>query len=137
LIALTANKILGRRSVQELQKASFLRALKAGVNVAFGINASGAHGKQAGPYHGEEAVEFATMVDYGMTPLQAIRSASPVGPENIGWGDRVGSIEKGKMQISLPSPGIPRTMSPNLSAWNLSWRTDRFTATTLRAPPQT
>jgi imidazolonepropionase-like amidohydrolase len=76
--ALTANKILGRRSVQELQKASFQMALKAGAKVAFGVNASGAHGKQAGPYHGEEAVEFATMVEYGMTPLQAIRSGGPI-----------------------------------------------------------
>jgi imidazolonepropionase-like amidohydrolase len=105
--ALTANKILGRRSVQELQKASFQRALKAGAKVAFGVNASGAHGKQAGPYHGEEAVEFATMVEYGMTPLQAIRSATSVGAENIGWGDRVGSIENGKYADFIAVSGNP------------------------------
>ena len=105
--ALTANKILGRRSVQELQKASFQRALKASAKVAFGVNASGAHGKQAGPYHGEEAVEFATMVEYGMTPLQAIRSATSVGAGNIGWGDRVGSIEKGKYADIIAVAGNP------------------------------
>ena len=104
---LTANKILGRRSVEELQKASFLRALKAGAKVAFGVNASGAHGKQAGPYHGEEAVEFATMVEYGMMPLQAIRSATSVGAENIGWGDRVGSIENGKYADFVAVSGNP------------------------------
>ena len=104
---LTANKILGRRSVEELQKASFLRALKAGAKVAFGVNASGAHGKQAGPYHGEEAVEFATMVEYGMTPLQVIRSATSVGAENIGWGDRVGSIENGKYADFVAVSGNP------------------------------
>ena len=60
------------------------------------MNAGGARGAQPGPYHGEEAVEFATMVEYGLTPLQAIRSATSVAAENIGWGDRVGSIEKGK-----------------------------------------
>ena len=104
---LTANKILGRRSVEELQKASFLRALKAGAKVAFGVNASRAHGKQAGPYHGEEAVEFATMVEYGMTPLQVIRSATSVGAENIGWGDRVGSIENGKYADFVAVSGNP------------------------------
>src|SRR5437660_499717 len=75
----------------------------------FSVNATGAHGKQAGPYHGEEAVEFATMVEYGMTPLQAIRSATSVGAENIGWKDRVGSIEKGKFADFVGVSGNPAT----------------------------
>src|SRR5713101_44313 len=93
----------------ELSKASFQRALKAGVKIAFSVNATGAHGKQEGPYHGEEAVEFATMVEYGMTPLQAIRSATSVGAENIGWKDRVGSIEKGKLADFVAVSGNPAT----------------------------
>jgi imidazolonepropionase-like amidohydrolase len=105
--ALAINKNPSRRSVREIQKASFQRALKAGAKIAFAVNASGAHGKQAGPYHGEEAVEFATMVEYGMTPLQAIRSATSVGAENIGWGDRVGSIEKGKYADFVAVSGNP------------------------------
>ncbi len=105
--ALAINKNPARRSVREIQKASFQRALKAGAKIAFAVNASGAHGKQAGPYHGEEAVEFATMVEYGMTPLQAIRSATSVAAENIGWGDRVGSIEKGKFADLVGVTGNP------------------------------
>jgi imidazolonepropionase-like amidohydrolase len=105
--ALAINKNPARRSVREIQKASFQRALKAGAKIAFAVNASGAHGKQAGPYHGEEAVEFATMVEYGMTPLQAIRSATSVGADNIGWGDRVGSIEKGKYADFVAVSGNP------------------------------
>jgi imidazolonepropionase-like amidohydrolase len=105
--ALAINKNPSRRSVREIQKASFQRALRAGAKIAFAVNASGAHGKQAGPYHGEEAVEFATMVEYGMTPLQAIRSATSVGAENIGWGDRVGSIEKGKYADFVAVSGNP------------------------------
>jgi imidazolonepropionase-like amidohydrolase len=105
--ALAINKNPARQSVRELQKASFQRALKAGAKIAFAVNASGAHGKQAGPYHGEEAVEFATMVEYGMTPLQAIRSATSVGAANIGWGDRVGSIEKGKYADFVGVSGNP------------------------------
>jgi imidazolonepropionase-like amidohydrolase len=105
--ALAINKNASRANVRELQKASFQRALKAGVKIAFAVNASGAHGKQPGPYHGEEAVEFATMVEYGMTPLQAIRAATSVAAENIGWGDRVGSIEKGKYADFVAVAGNP------------------------------
>jgi imidazolonepropionase-like amidohydrolase len=105
--ALAINKNPARRSVREIQKASFQRALKAGAKIAFAVNASGAHGKQTGPYHGEEAVEFATMVEYGMTPLQAIRSATSVAADNIGWGDRVGSIEKGKYADFVAVSGNP------------------------------
>jgi imidazolonepropionase-like amidohydrolase len=105
--ALTINKNASRRTVREIQKASFQRALKAGAKIVFAVNATGAHGKQAGPYHGEETVEFATMVEYGMTPLQAIRSATSVAAENIGWGDRVGSIEKGKYADLVAVAGNP------------------------------
>jgi imidazolonepropionase-like amidohydrolase len=105
--ALAINKNPARRSVREIQKASFQRALAAGAKIAFAVNASGAHGKQTGPYHGEEAVEFATMVEYGMTPLQAIRAATSVAADNIGWGDRVGSIEKGKYADIVAVSGNP------------------------------
>jgi imidazolonepropionase-like amidohydrolase len=91
----------------ELSKASFRRAFMAGAKIALGVNASGAHGKQSGPYHGENAVDLAKMVEYGMTPLQAIRSATSVGAENIGWGDRVGSIEKGKYADLIAVSGNP------------------------------
>jgi len=108
--ALTITKIQGERQnfpMAELSKASFQRALKAGVKIAFSVNATGAHGKQAGPYHGEEAVEFANMVTFGMTPLQAIRAATSVGADNLGWGDRIGSIEKGKYADFVGVAGNP------------------------------
>ena len=107
---LTITKIQAKSQnfpMAELSKASFQRALKAGVKIAFSVNATGAHGKQPGPYHGEEAVEFANMVEYGMTPLQAIRSATSVAAENIGWKDRVGSIEKGKFADFVGVSGNP------------------------------
>jgi imidazolonepropionase-like amidohydrolase len=107
---LTITKIQAKSQnfpMAEMSKASFQRALKAGVKIAFSVNATGAHGKQPGPYHGEEAVEFANMVEYGMTPLQAIRSATSVAAENIGWKDRVGSIEKGKFADFVAVSGNP------------------------------
>jgi imidazolonepropionase-like amidohydrolase len=107
---LTITKLQARNQnfpMAEMSKASFQRALKAGVKIAFSVNATGAHGKQVGPYHGEEGVEFKLMVEYGMTPLQAIRSATSVGAENIGWKDRVGSIEKGKLADLVGVSGDP------------------------------
>jgi imidazolonepropionase-like amidohydrolase len=44
-----------------------------------------------------------------MTPVQAIRSATSVGADNIGWGDRVGSIEKGKYADLVAVSGNPMT----------------------------
>jgi imidazolonepropionase-like amidohydrolase len=42
-----------------------------------------------------------------MTPLQALRSATSVGAENLGWADRVGSIEKGKYADIIAVSGNP------------------------------
>jgi imidazolonepropionase-like amidohydrolase len=108
--ALTISKIQAKsRSfpMAEMSKTSFQRALKAGVKIAFAANATGAHGKQTGPYHGEEAVEFANMVEFGMTPVQAIRSATSVAAANIGWADRIGAIEKGKYADMIAVSGNP------------------------------
>jgi imidazolonepropionase-like amidohydrolase len=107
---LTSNKLKGAKEKfpeVQMSKASFQKALRAGVKIAFAVNATGARGKQRGPYHGEEAVEFALMVEYGMTPLQAIRSATSIGADNIGLGDRVGSIEKGKYADLVAVSGNP------------------------------
>jgi imidazolonepropionase-like amidohydrolase len=107
---LTITKLQAQKQnfpMAEMSKASFQRALKAGVKIAYSVNATGAHGKQVGPYHGEEGVEFKLMVEYGMTPLQAIRSATSVGADNIGWGDRVGSIEKGMFADIVGVSGDP------------------------------
>src|SRR5713226_7634796 len=91
----------------EMSKASFQRALKAGAKIAFSVNATGARGKQEGPYHGEEGGEFASMVEYGVRPLQARRSATYVGAENRGWSDRIGSVEKGKYADIIAVSGNP------------------------------
>src|SRR6202171_2558117 len=100
--ALAINKNASRQSVREIQKASFQRALKAGAKIAFAVNASGARGKQAGPYHGEEAVEFATMVEYGLTPPQAIRWETSVGrcTESDLWGTHYRSSSNAKVDFS-------------------------------------
>lgn len=84
-----------------LQKASLPRLIRAGVKIAFGTDAG------AGPDHGVQAKEFKYLVDYGMTPAQALRSATAVGAELLGWQDRIGTIEKGKYADIIAVAGNP------------------------------
>ena len=57
--------------------------------------------------HGMNANQLAYMVKHGMTPLQAIRSATVVAAELIGWPDRVGSLEPGRYADLVAVEGDP------------------------------
>lgn len=77
------------RAIGRLQRESFQRAWKAGAKMAFGTD--------AGVYpHGDNAKQFAIMVQWGMTPMQAIQSATKFGAEALGMQDKVGILEPGK-----------------------------------------
>lgn len=88
------------RHIGPLQRENFARAVRAGVKIAFGTD--------AGVYpHGENAKQFAYMVTYGMTPLDAIRSATIWAAELLGWADRVGAIEPGMFADLIAVEGNP------------------------------
>lgn len=71
------------------QREGFRKAVKAGVHLAFGTD--------AGVYpHGQNARQFAYMVRWGMTPLQAIRSATIDAARLLGKQKELGSIAPGK-----------------------------------------
>ncbi|HEY7637791.1 MAG TPA: amidohydrolase family protein [Gemmatimonadales bacterium] len=73
----------------ETQRAGFRKALAAGVRMAYGTD--------SGVYpHGMNAMQLPYMVKYGMTPMQAIRSATLSAAELMQWQDSVGSIAPGK-----------------------------------------
>ena len=73
----------------EAQREGFRKAVKAGVHLAFGTD--------AGVYpHGQNARQFAYMVRWGMTPLQAIRSATIDAARLLGKEKELGSIAPGK-----------------------------------------
>jgi imidazolonepropionase-like amidohydrolase len=73
----------------EAQRQGFKKAVAAGVRLAYGTD--------SGVYpHGDNAKQLPYMVRYGMTPLQAIQSATIEAARNIGWEDRVGSLAPGK-----------------------------------------
>src|SRR6266481_5997241 len=70
-----------------IHEDTFRRALKSGVKIAFGTDAGGF------PWTENPAKEFAYMVKWGMTPAQAIRSATASAAELLGWSDQVGTLE--------------------------------------------
>jgi imidazolonepropionase-like amidohydrolase len=77
------------KMVGRLQRENFEKAFKAGAKMAFGTD--------AGVYpHGDNAKQFFYMVKYGMTPAQAIRSATSSAADLIGRSRDVGTIEAGK-----------------------------------------
>jgi imidazolonepropionase-like amidohydrolase len=85
--------------VMPLAEASFRQAVAAGVKIAFGTDA-------AVLPHGLNAKEFAVYVKAGMTPLEAIRTATLNGAELLGLNDR-GEIAVGKLADLIAVPGDP------------------------------
>ncbi len=81
---------------------SFPRALKKGVKIAFGTDAGGF------PWDGiNEAKEFSYETQFGMTPMQAIQSATTVAAGLLDLSDEIGSLEPGKPSYIVPFPGNP------------------------------
>jgi imidazolonepropionase-like amidohydrolase len=76
------------------------RAFEAGVKIAFGTDA-------AVYPHGLNAHEFSVYVRLGMTPIQAIRTATLNAADLLGWSDKVGSIEPGKWADLVAVDGDP------------------------------
>lgn len=84
----------------EAQRQGFAKAVKAGVRIGFGTD--------AGVYpHGLNARQFAYMVRYGMTPMQAIQSATISAAELIGWQGKVGRVAPGFFADMVAMKGDP------------------------------
>jgi imidazolonepropionase-like amidohydrolase len=76
------------------------RAIELDVRIAYGTDA-------AVIPHGKNARLFRTYVSAGMTPWQALRSATVEGATLLGWEDRVGSVEAGKFADIIAVSGDP------------------------------
>jgi len=77
------------RKVGRTQRENFKKAWQAGVKMAYGTD--------SGVYpHGDNGKQFAKMVEWGMTPMQAIQSATTWAADLLGWSDRVGSVQTGR-----------------------------------------
>jgi imidazolonepropionase-like amidohydrolase len=86
----------------DLEKAAFQKALKKNVKIAFGTDAGGFDWKEI-----NQAKEFEYYVNYGMTPMEAIRSGTVVPAELLGWRDKMGTVEPGKWADLVAVSGDP------------------------------
>lgn len=84
-----------------IHEDTFRRAMQAGVKIAFGTDAGGFDWKI------NPAKEFSSMVKFGMTPAQAIRSATSTAAELMGTQKELGTIEAGKFADIVAVPGDP------------------------------
>ena len=84
----------------EIQRENFRKAVKTGVKIAFGTDAS------VYP-HGLNARQFAWQVKYGQTPMEAIRSSTVSAADLIGRGNDAGSLEPGKWADLIAVKGDP------------------------------
>jgi imidazolonepropionase-like amidohydrolase len=87
--------------MMKIHEDTFRRAMAAGVKIAFGTDAGGFDWKE------DPAQEFKYMVDWGMTPLQAIRAATSTASELLGMQAQVGTIEPGKLADIVAVSGDP------------------------------
>jgi len=76
------------------------KAIEAGIKVGVGTDHVGFPVQQG-------VRELARLVEAGMTPMQAIQAATRVNAELLGWQDRVGTIEPGRLADIIAVPGDP------------------------------
>jgi imidazolonepropionase-like amidohydrolase len=86
----------------DLEKVAFQKSLKKGVKIALGTDVGGFDWRGL-----NQAKEFEYYVEYGMTPMQAIRSGTVVPAELLGWSDKVGTVERGKWADIVAVGGDP------------------------------
>ena len=94
-------------ALQEKAKAAFnarsemfRNAVKMGIKISFGTDAA------VFP-HGQNAKEFKLMVDLGLPPIEALRSATAATADLFGIAQKVGTLEKGKLADIIAMPGDP------------------------------
>jgi imidazolonepropionase-like amidohydrolase len=88
------------RETTETQRTAFRKAVALGVNIAYGTD--------SGVYpHGLNANQLPYMVKYGLTPMQAIQSATINAARLLDWDDRIGSLAAGKYADLVAVQGDP------------------------------
>lgn len=94
------------------KKKSFAMALKAGVIICMG-------GDVGVFSHGENAKEMELMVEYGMNPLDVLRSATSVNADVFGYGNKVGRIKKNLFADLIAVSGDPSANIKNVRSVKL------------------
>ena len=89
-----------RRRIVASHKNVFQKAMKLGVKIVFGTDVGAFE-------HGTSAREFARMVEYGMKPIDAVRSATVRASELLRLEREIGTIEPGKFADVIAVEGNP------------------------------
>ncbi len=83
-----------------MMERSFRKAHAAGITLPFGSG--------AGPFpHGTQGDQFAYLVKWGLSPVEALRAATSIAADLIGWSAEVGSVEEGKFADLIAVNGDP------------------------------
>jgi len=91
-----------QRNLLALHAAEFRKQLAAGVPMALGSD--------VGPFpHGTQAREFELMVQYGMTPADALRASLLNGARLLGWENQIGQLKPGFFADIIAVPANPLT----------------------------
>ena len=88
------------RAAGAARSEMFRNAVKMGIKISFGTDA-------AVYPHGQNAKEFKLMVDLGMQPIDALKSATSTTADLFGIAQKVGTLEKGKLADVIAMPGDP------------------------------
>ena len=99
-VGMLPESIAKERALGRLQRENFRKAFQAGARMAFGTD--------SGVYpHGDNARQFAKMVEWGMKPIDAIQAATVNAAELVGWPDKVGELSKGHFADLIAVNGDP------------------------------
>lgn len=101
-LGLPPKMIEKEKELRKHQLTNWKRAIAAGVKLAFGTD--------AGVYpHGQNARQFHSLLELGLTPAQVIRMATASAADLIGWSDRVGILTPGHYADLIAVDGDPLT----------------------------
>jgi imidazolonepropionase-like amidohydrolase len=89
------------KTMVEVEAKNFARAVRKGVKIAYGTDAGGY------AWTVNQAKEFSYMVKYGMTPMQAIQSATSVAADLLDASGDIGALEPGRYADIVAVPGNP------------------------------
>ena len=97
------------KKIGRQQRENFRRAFQNGAKIAYGTD--------SGVYpHGDNAKQFAKMVEWGMKPLDAIQAATINAADLLGWSDKIGVLENGHYADLIAVNGDPTANVPVLES---------------------
>ena len=99
-LGIPADSLRRARAMAERRLATYSKAMKSGAQVVFGSDTS--------TYpHADHARQFSVYVDLGMSPMQAIQSATTLAAKSLGWVGDTGAIESGYLADIIAVDGDP------------------------------